>query len=413
MLLNQPRAQAYMQRHRLDALVATSPVNITYFTGWHCWLDRQFKEYMVRPGGSADFFQNYALLPLAGERALVVSALLGVNARGLAVQDVRAYGDPGFDRALPARPLEESLAYFQRYFSRPAPGQAVEVLLDLLQERHLGRARIGVELEGMPAGAIGALRAGLPQAEVVDASNLIRLLRMVKSPEELRRMERAAQLAEDAAQAVLRQAREGVSMLDLSAGFRSQLAAGGADLDHFAYSPRGLGIATEPEYRLAATDAMYVDFGCAYRQYCSDSGLTLALRPLDAEMSRRYTALYECIEAGVAAMRPGARASQVQRAMQAHLGEQGYTASYPHGHGLGLEVRDYPVLSPDTGLRVADGCVDEPADLPVEEGMVLNLEAMFFMPGVGSLHIERSFVVEAARTRSLIPQGRREPLVPG
>ena len=75
--------------------------------------------------------------------------------------------------------------------------------------------------------------------------------------------------------------------------------------------------------------------------------------------------------------------------------------------------RSYPVLVPDTGLPIADDCVDEPADLPIEEGMVLNLEAMIFMPGVGSLHIEKSFVVEGTQTRSLVPQDRRQPLVPG
>jgi hypothetical protein len=45
--------------------------------------------------------------------------------------------------------------------------------------------------------------------------------------------------------------------------------------------------------------------------------------------------------------------------------------------------------------------------------MVLNLEAMIFMPGTASLHLEKSFVVEEAHTRPLVPQDRREPLVPG
>ena len=412
MLFNQDRARQFMQRCGLDALVATSPVNLTYFTDWYCWLDRQFKEYMVKPGGASDLFQNYALFPLSGAPALVVSSLMGVNARGLWVKDVRGYGDPGFDRSLPAQPLEVSLDYFQRLFAAPPNEQAVQALLDVLAERGLSKGRIGVELEGLPAGAVQALRAGLPQAQIADCTNLIRLLRMVKSSEEVARLERAAQLAEEAALASLALARAGQSLLDLSAQFRRQLAQGGADLDHFAYSPRGLGIATEPEYVLSADDVLYVDFGCAHRNYCSDSGLTLALRPLSPELSRRYAALHQCLEAGLEAMRPGARASQVQRAMRRSLAGQGITASYPHGHGVGLEVRDYPVLSPDTGLRIADQCVDEPADLPVEEGMVLNLEAMIFMPGVGSLHLEKSFVVEAAQTRPLIPQDRRQPLVP-
>ena len=413
MLFNQSRARAYMQRHGLDALVATSPFNLTYFTDAYCWLDRLFKEYMVRPGASSNLFQSYAVFPLEGEPALVVSSLMAVNARGLWVKDVRGYGDPGFDRSLPAQPVAGELDYFVRFFSQPVREQAVQVLLDILAERGLVRGRIGLELEGLPAGAVQALRAGLPNAQVDDCTNLIRLVRMVKSPEELTRLEQAAQLAEDAALASLAQARVGGSFLDLTRHFRSQIAQGEADLDHFAYGPRGLGIATEPEYLLTEDDVMYVDFGCVYRNYCSDSGLTLALRPLSPELGRRYAALHQCLEAGVQTMRPGTRASQVQRAMMDHLVGEGITASFPHGHGVGLEVRDYPVLVPDTGLRIADQCVDEPADLPLEEGMMLNLEAMIFMPAVGSLHVEKSFVIEAARTRPLVPQDRRQALVPG
>lgn len=413
MLFNQSRARAYMQRLGLDALVATSPCNLTYFSDWSSWLDRQFKEYMVRPGASSDLLQSYAVFPLEGAPALALSSLMAVNAQGLWVKDVRGYGDPGFDLSLPVQPLQEPLEYFHQLLSRPAREKAVEVLLDILAERSLTRGRIGVELEGLPAGVVQALRAGLPGAQVVDCSNLIRLVRMVKSPEELARLGKAAQLAEEAALASLAQARVGCSFLELTRHFRSQVAQGGADLDHFAYGPRGLGIATEPEHVLAEDDVMYVDFGCVYRNYCSDSGLTLALRPLNAELGRRYAALHQCLEMGVEAMRPGARASQVQRAMRRYLAGQGITASFPHGHGVGLEVRDYPVLVPDTGLRIVDQCVDEPADLPIEEGMVLNLEAMIFMPAVGSLHLEKSLVVEAARTRPLAPQDRRQALVPG
>ena len=36
MLFNKSRAIDYMRRHKLDALVATSPVNTTYFSDYFC-----------------------------------------------------------------------------------------------------------------------------------------------------------------------------------------------------------------------------------------------------------------------------------------------------------------------------------------------------------------------------------------
>ena len=95
--------------------------------------------------------------------------------------------------------------------------------------------------------------------------------------------------------------------------------------------------------------------------------------------------------------------------MWSALTAQGITASFPHGHGIGLEVRDYPILVADNGLRIRDHCVDEPSDIPLEPGMVINLEAAIFMPGVASLQIEKSFEVTIDGNCPLIPQEREAP----
>ena len=170
---------------------------------------------------------------------------------------------------------------------------------------------------------------------------------------------------------------------------------------------------TETSYPLAEDDVLYVDYGCIY-QYCfSDSGTTLAMRELSAELGERHAALRACMDAGGEAMRPGVKASAVASAMVQALHDRGITASFPHGHGVGLEVRDYPIVVPDNGLRVKDDCVDLPSDLILEADMVLNLEAPLFMPGVGSLHIEQSYVVTPQGNRPLTAQQRQRPVVSG
>ena len=49
---------------------------------------------------------------------------------------------------------------------------------------------------------------------------------------------------------------------------------------------------------------------------------------------------------------------------------------------------NYPILAADIKLRIRDDCVDELADLPLEEKMVLKVEAMVFALGEASPHIE-------------------------
>lgn len=225
-------------------------------------------------------------------------------------------------------------------------------------------------------------------------------------------MARAAALGEDAAARALATARPGRSLRELGQIFRAEVAAQGADLDHFAYGIKGMGLATETDYVPDAGDLMYIDYGCVYRTYCSDSGLTLALGPLSEVWAHRYEALCACLAAGRRAMVPGAHSSAVPAAMWAALEERGIAVSFPHGHGVGLEVRDYPILIADTGLRIRDDCVDEPADLPLEENMVLNMEAMVFALGEASVHIEQSFVVGAAGAEPLVEQDRSSPFIP-
>jgi Xaa-Pro aminopeptidase len=267
-------------------------------------------------------------------------------------------------------------------------------------------------MEGLTAGAKDELSRSLPKAQFKDCTNLIRLIRMVKSEEEIARLARAAEISEIAALEALALARPGAAVADLSWRYRVRLAELGADLDHFAYGMYGMGIATEPEHRLDSASVEYVDFGCRYQNYLSDSGTTLALQPLPAALENRFAALRACMDAGKKLIRAGVKASAVQAAMQQTLKERGITESFPHGHGVGLEIRDYPILVPDNRLHIRDDCVDEPADLPLEANMVINLEAPVFMPGVGSLHIEESYVVTAAGCRSLVAQARSQAFVP-
>ena len=92
MLFNKIRAQEYMRRYGVDALIATSPVNITYFSDYRCWIDPLFKAYMMAPGAPSDLDPTaaYAIFPLEGEPAFVVSPTFAVNTSD-SVGERRAY----------------------------------------------------------------------------------------------------------------------------------------------------------------------------------------------------------------------------------------------------------------------------------------------------------------------------------
>jgi Xaa-Pro aminopeptidase len=414
MLFHTERARAYLRRCGLEALIATSPLNITYFTDYVCWIDPLMKAYMMSPGAPPLLAQGYAVFPLDGAPAFVVNgSLMAVNAIDLWVKDVRVFGSPGLDRSLPPAALSgDERRIYDLLVEAPRYASPAEALAGVLRDRGLTAGRLGIEAEGLPPERMEDIRQALPHAELRDGSNLIRLIRMVKSPDEIARLTRAAEISEQAAMEALALARPGASIQTCTRHFRARLGELGADMDHFAFGYRGMGIATEPEYPLTEQTVEYVDWGCKYRSCYSDTGTTLALRPLPGALQQRFDALRASMDAGLAAIRPGLRSSGVQAAMWEAVTAHGLTDLFPHGHGVGLEVRDYPILVPDNHLRIRDACIDEPSDLPIEQDMVLNVEAPLFMPGLGSLHLEQSVVVTADGSRPLTPQERRQPVMP-
>ena len=413
MLLNLSRAETYLEQYGLDAVVATSPVNVTYLTDYSCWLDPLLKEYMTKPGGSTEALTNYAIIARGGEGGLVIRPAFATNVTACWVSRLRFSAPLMFDRSqlVESTPCSQEARQRWELFTAHDPDESPEAgLASMLQEMGLADARIGVEQEGLSDRQREQLGVVLEKAEIRDCSNLLRLVRMVKSDEEQQRLARCAQINERAGLASLDSARAGVSIRELIRHYRVAIAQEDATLEHYAYSIDGLGIATQPDYTLQDGDTIFVDFGCIHDHQFSDTGTTLMVGTASPELVAHYTALGEALVAGQAAAEVGARVSSVHQAMASVI--QGHRLSAPaHGHSLGLEVREYPILLPSHGGRIRDECVDVDADLSLEAGMIFNLETPLFLPPSGAFQIEKTFIMTDEGCRPLIEQNRSGPVV--
>ena len=206
---------------------------------------------------------------------------------------------------------------------------------------------------------------------------------------------------------------ENTTPTELVDHFRTLAARDGADLDHLALSLDGLGFVTGGDRVLRGATSMFYDYGCVYRGWISDAGTTLCLgEPGPTELAE-HAAVRSAVAAGAEALSPGARSSSVQLTMQNSLAEAGIADTFPHGHGVGLEVREYPILVAADGRTIRDDCIELDADLTLEQDMVVNLEATILVLGARSVHCERTFVVTSDGPRPLTEQYRDAPLVAG
>jgi len=408
-----PRAQQLMRETGLDAVIATSPVNVAYLSGYRCWMDGILRRWMVEPGDnpSSRIAIAYVVMPNHGDPTLITGWGFGADAAQSWIKDVRTAGGPA----------SESLDYAQSGYLRrlmeiaavsPKYSTPFDALLSVLEEKGLNEGRLGVERWDRSE-LDQSLPDSLPRAQLMSADVLMRVMRMCKSPSEIAALCKAAEIAERAADLALSGAAAGDTIGSLYLRYRQELAAHDADLDHFAYSVRGTALSTmsQTPYQLAAGDVLYIDHGCVKDGWFSDTAITIVVGEAAPAMLNLYAELREAIEAGVATATPGTRAAAVQATMQEALGPLSRDIAYPQGHGLGLELRDLPIIVRSRNAILRDECIDLEADLPLQPDMVVNLEAGVHRPGRGAVQLERTFVITKHGARPLLDQNRSSPLL--
>jgi len=137
-----------------------------------------------------------------------------------------------------------------------------------------------------------------------------------------------------------------------------------------------------------------LDFGGVYGGYCVDLTRTVMVGQPDPEQQRVYDAVLEAQLAAIAAVKPGARAGDVDAAARETLGRHKLAEAFGHstGHGLGIEIHESPRIGP---RREATADAAAPPDDAIEPGMVFTIEPGAYLPGWGGVRIEDDVLVTA------------------
>lgn len=207
--------------------------------------------------------------------------------------------------------------------------------------------------------------------ELLDCMPALKSAMEIKSQAEIANIQKACEIAEDAYLSLLPQIKEGMTETEASALLEYEMRRFGASGVSFetivAFGANG----SVPHHETGNTklkfgDAVLIDFGCKYEGYCSDCTRTFlfgddkkheAFKRIYAEV---YTA-HELVKEKVTAGMTGAQADEIARG---HLRQKGLGKYFTHslGHGIGLQIHEYPVLSPRGEEALANGMVfsDEP-----------------------------------------------------
>ncbi|MCU1460422.1 MAG: Xaa-Pro aminopeptidase [Acidimicrobiales bacterium] len=235
-----------------------------------------------------------------------------------------------------------------------------------------------------------------PSAELVATEGLVEALRKEKDAGELARIAAAASIADDALASVLPQIVGGATERDVAIELDFAMRRGGASGPSFetivAAGPNGAKPHARPSARpIGRGELVVLDFGAVVDGYCSDMTRTVCVgEPADPTAARMVEVVARSQAAGVAAVRAGARAKEVDDACRTIIAEAGWGDAFLHGtgHGVGLEIHEAP--------RVAASSADSLA-----VGHVVTVEPGVYLPEHGGVRIEDTLVVTEDGCRRL------------
>jgi Xaa-Pro aminopeptidase len=332
-----------------DAVVAMSPDNVTYATGFTVPSQRWSRRRLVM-----------AVVPPEGPTRQIV-----VNI------------EESLTRAVTW--LDEVVSY-NEFTEHP-----VDLLADSLRELVGVKARVGIELDFIPQAVNARLLSLLPDLRIEDVSQFLLRVRAVKMPDEIEVLRWIGRTAQSAIHQAVGATRAGDTELDLAHRISVGMLERGADTVAeliVASGERSRHANPFPtDRRLELGDVVRLN-GFGYKNnYPSDVTRTAVVgRPTQAQ-TELWKRMVELRQDVFDMIRPGRTTQEIYQSYSERVGQLGYRPIDFVGHGLGLQVHEPPYIG-----RYGN---DE-----LQAGMVFAIEPIVTLPeGDWGFQIEDEIVV--------------------
>lgn len=269
-----------------------------------------------------------------------------------------------------------------------------------VKELGLDRGTIGVELPFLPADAAFLLQKELPQARLVDVTDVLDALRAHKTPRELELMRSVHDRVAQAIQAGFAIGRPGITTAEIAEHVRREMTVRGLDF-LYSFTCAGPSVLRAPSQMTWERGRMlHIDAGGEERGYVADICHMGVLGEPSALGQALYDACIAVQDRVRAVARPGVPCSELIR-----VGQEAIAASrFPqYGriiiHGMGLVSHEYPHVNAENRS-------------PLEPGHVLSIETEFIHPDEGFVKIEDSIAITDTGNESLGDRGRELQIIP-
>ena len=367
------RTQDLLYEKKLDALLISNPSNLRYFTG----INTDFWESPTRPW--------FLVIPLSGN-AIAVIPEIGENLfEKTFVKDIYTWSSPNVNGD-DISPLKSVLA------SLPSRFGAIG-------------AELGKEMTiRMPILDFGLLQDS-SKFDIIDAASLIWKLRIVKTPNEIKKMERVSKIVSDVFDLLPTFISTQDSERDVARKLKNEILKRGADNIPYLPVVSGVGgvsqIIGNPTNKLISSgNFLFVDTGATFDGYFCDFDRNFTIGTALDDVKKINEILWHATEEGIKNLVPGAKTRDVWKKINKKIEDFGFLVQGEgrYGHGVGLQLTEPPSIS----------SFDKTI---IQENMVLTIEpSIEYEPGKIIVHEENILVSKegpillSRRTPKELPQ---------
>ena len=220
-----------------------------------------------------------------------------------------------------------------------------------------------------------------------ELADTIRNIRAVKRGEEIESMIAAQRIAEDGLSYMFEFVRPGLTEKEIQLELDFYMLSHGAEalsFDTIALTGKNTSMphGVPSSDKVASGDFVLLDFGAVVNGWHSDMTRTFCVGEPTDEMRRVYDTVLRAQLAGIAAVREGISASELDGVARKVITDAGYGGYFGHslGHGVGMDIHEPPFASPVSKEVLA-------AD------MVVTVEPGIYLPDKFGVRIEDFVVV--------------------
>lgn len=225
--------------------------------------------------------------------------------------------------------------------------------------------------------------------DVRDIGDVVARLRMIKDEDEIRIMQRAADIVDEALAYISDKVYVGMTEKELNMMLYAHMAKiPGFITDEFIILVQGAENSANPhgvsgDYAFKEGDIILIDFCAYYEHYWSDITRCFFVGHIgNPKLEEIYDIAKGANLAAIAVVKPGIPAKAVDEAARKYITDAGYGEFFLHrtGHGLGLSVHEEPYIT-------------DVNELILEEGMTFTIEPGIYLEGIGGVRVEDDILV--------------------